>query len=151
MIVEHATASSAVLHRLCDATNRHDLNALTACFAADYQSVWPAHPARTFTGVEQVRQNWEKIFRTVPDVRVEVTDTTSVGDDVWSEWLQTGTRSDGVPFRMCGVIIFTVRSGEIVRGRFYLEPIDLAPVDATAAVDSLVGGTSAARTLGGVR
>ena len=47
----------AVSERLVQAMNAHDLEAHVACFRDDYRSEQPAHPARTFTGREQVRQN----------------------------------------------------------------------------------------------
>jgi ketosteroid isomerase-like protein len=53
-----------VVDRMTDAINRHDLDALTACFAPVYASTFPAHPARSFTGRDQVRRNWETIFAT---------------------------------------------------------------------------------------
>ena len=48
------------------ATNDHDLDALVACFAPDYQSEFPVHPDRAFHGLEQLRRNWMLIFGAVP-------------------------------------------------------------------------------------
>lgn len=59
----------AVLERLLDATNAHDLDALTDCFAVDYANETPAHPDRSFTVREQVRRNWTQIFTGVPDLK----------------------------------------------------------------------------------
>jgi ketosteroid isomerase-like protein len=56
----------AVSERLVQAMNAHDLDAQVACFREDYRSEQPAHPARTFTGREQVRQNWSKLLRVQP-------------------------------------------------------------------------------------
>ena len=64
--------SFATIDRLVRATNQHDLEALTACFAEDYLNETPAHPARGFRGQAQVRRNWEQIFAFVPDVRAGV-------------------------------------------------------------------------------
>jgi hypothetical protein len=36
----------------------HDIDALTACFASSFANDWPAHPARSFTGADQVRRNY---------------------------------------------------------------------------------------------
>ncbi len=115
------------LDRLRDATNAHDLDALVDCFATDYRNMAPAHPARGFTGREQVRANWQRIFAFVPDVQAQVSG--SVGDDrqLWSEWEMTGTRLDGTAHRMCGVIIFGLSDGRASWARFYLEPVDDAP------------------------
>ena len=40
----------SVLARLERATNAHDLNALVACFAPDYQNDTPAHPGAQLHG-----------------------------------------------------------------------------------------------------
>ena len=76
----------ALVERLRDATNAHDLDALVACFAEDYRNETPAHPERGFTGRAQVRTNWEQIFSAIPDVRAELLGCTVDGDTVWSEW-----------------------------------------------------------------
>ena len=65
-------APEAMVERLVRATNDHDVDALAACFAEDYENETPVHPARGFRGREQVRRNWEQIFAFVPDVRAEV-------------------------------------------------------------------------------
>src|SRR4051794_24035588 len=75
----------AMVQRLQEATTRHDLDALVDCFAADYVNETPVHPARGFTGRQQVRANWQQIFAAVPDVRAEVLRTATAGDTVWSE------------------------------------------------------------------
>ena len=46
---------AAMVDRLARTTNAHDLDGLVDCFAADYRNETPAHPARGFTGREQVR------------------------------------------------------------------------------------------------
>lgn len=125
------TGLHEVVQRLVDATNRHDLDGLVACFAEDYRNETPVHPARGFTGVEQVRRNWTQIFANVADVRAEVVAGAVDGDSSWTEWEMTGTRRDGSPHHMRGVVVFTCSGDVITRARFYLEPVDdsLAPVD----------------------
>jgi ketosteroid isomerase-like protein len=115
-----------VVERLVRAVNDHDLYALGACFAEDYENETPAHPARGFRGRGQVRRNWEQMFAFVPDLRAEVKATAIDGDTAWSEWEMTGTRRDGSAHHMRGVVIFGVRDGVARSARFYLEPVDLA-------------------------
>jgi ketosteroid isomerase-like protein len=136
--------AAALVARLCQATNDHDLDALVGCFSPDYRNETPAHPARGFVGQEQVRRNWEQIFAFVPDVRAEILRCAVDGDTVWSEWKHTGTRPDGSAHRMRGVIIFGVADGVIGWARFYLEPVEAGTLDATAAVRQQVspGGTA---------
>ncbi|HEX2850403.1 MAG TPA: nuclear transport factor 2 family protein [Acidimicrobiales bacterium] len=114
---------AAFVERLCRATNAHDLDALVACFATDYRNETPVHPERGFTGREQVRKNWEQIFAVVSDVHAEVLRCAVDGDTAWSEWEHRGTRPDGSPHVMRGVVIFGVENGLAAWARFYLEPV----------------------------
>ncbi len=124
-----------MVNRLLRATNDHDLEALVACFARDYENETPVHPARGFRGSEQVRRNWEQIFAFVPDLRAKVKRTAIDGDTAWTEWEMTGTRRDGSAHCMRGVVIFGVRDSVADWGRFYLEAVDLS----SATVDDAVG------------
>ena len=128
------TSSRAVIDRLLQATNDHDLDALVDCFASDYVNETPVHPLRGFTGSEQVRLNWRQIFAAVPDLVAEVTASAEVGGTVWSEWQMAGTRGDGTPHLMRGVIIFTVQDDRISTARFYLEPVETSTGDVNTAV-----------------
>ncbi|MDQ1450096.1 MAG: hypothetical protein QOC79_3067, partial [Actinomycetota bacterium] len=74
-----------LVDRLVRATNEHDLDAVVACFADDYENETPAHPARGFRGRDQVRRNWEQIFAFVPDVHAAVLGRAIDGDTAWTE------------------------------------------------------------------
>jgi ketosteroid isomerase-like protein len=110
--------------RLVGATNRHDLDGLVACFAEDYENQTPVHPARGFRGRGQVRRNWEEIFAVVPDIRVELLASAIDGETAWTELDMSGTRADGTPLHMRGVVIFGVGDGVAQWARFYVEPVD---------------------------
>jgi hypothetical protein len=131
------TEPATVVERLRRATDDHDIEALVACFAETYRNETPAHPDRSFVGREQVRTNWERIFAGVPDIRASVVRSVVDGATVWSEWEMSGTRRDGEPQLMRGVIIFGVDGAEFSWARFYLEPVD-AGDDVNAAVGRLV-------------
>ncbi len=118
------TDPAAVVERLRDVTNAHDLDEIVSCFAADYRNETPLHPARGFTGNEQVRRNWTQILTAIPDVSTDIVASVADGDQVWSEWEHRGTRPDGSRHLMRGVIIFGVRSGLIATARFFLEPVE---------------------------
>ena len=107
--------AAGVLARLERATNAHDVNALVACFAPDYRNETPAHPARSFTGREQVRRNWEQIFAAIPDLTAKVLRSAVSGDEAWTEWEHRGTRRDGSMHVMRGVVIFGVSNGLLAR------------------------------------
>ena len=136
-------AGAALLERLAGAVNGHDLDALAGCFAPGYRNQTPAHPARGFTGRDQVRRNWEQIFTFVPDITARVLRSCADGDVVWSEWEMTGTRRDGTAYQMAGVIVFGVRGGRFSWARFYLEPVRAGGADVDEAVRRHVrAGTS---------
>jgi ketosteroid isomerase-like protein len=114
----------SLVERLARATNDHDLDAIVACFAPDYVNETPAHPERGFRGPEQVRRNWAQILDGVPDIEARVLALVAEGDTVWSEWEMAGTRRDGAPHLMRGVIIFVVGDALIQAARFYLEVVE---------------------------
>jgi hypothetical protein len=114
----------AVVTRLLQATNAHNLDALTSCFATDYVNSTPAHPSRGFVGREQVKANWEQLFASIPDLQASITNSAVGGGVVWTEWIMTGTRPDGSAHEMAGVILFTVIDGEIARANFYVESVE---------------------------
>jgi ketosteroid isomerase-like protein len=132
-----------VMDRLVAATNARDIDALVECFASDYVNETPAHPQRGFAGREQVRRNWSAIFAGVPDITVQLTACVVDGSRIWTEWRMSGTRRDGAPHAMAGVVIFGVRDDHIVAARFYLEPVELTSGDADAAVERAMGGPTA--------
>jgi ketosteroid isomerase-like protein len=114
----------AVSERLQRAMKAHDLEAHLACFQEDYRSEQPAHPARTFTGSQQVRENWSKVYQSIPDFRAEVLRLAVVGDTEWAEWHWQGTKEDGSPLDERGVTIVGTRDGKIAWGRLYLEEVE---------------------------
>ena len=128
-----------VVEKLRDATNAHDLDALVAHFSSDYVNKTPAHPSRGFRGREQVRENWSHIFAGVPDIAARITRFTVSGATIWSEWELFGTRLDGRPHHMAGVIIFTIGDGLITEAAFYLEPVEDDAGTVGDAVDRAVG------------
>ena len=114
-----------LLHRLRTAIDAHDLDAFVACFADDYRSDQPAHPARAFVGAAQVRENWTSVFAGVPDLTAELLSeaTTEDGAEV-GEWFWHGTHVDGQPFAMRGVTVIRVEDGKITSARLYMEPVE---------------------------
>jgi ketosteroid isomerase-like protein len=130
-----------VIDELVAATNAHDLDRLVDCFSPAYVNVTPAHPARGFTGREQVRRNWTSIFAAVPDIVTRVIASAATDGQVWTELEMSGTTRNGTPHAMAGVIIFGVEQDRIVSARFYLEPVETRSGDADAAVRQLSSGS----------
>jgi ketosteroid isomerase-like protein len=138
---DDTSEAGAVLARLERATNAHDLNAVTACFAPDYRNETPAHPERGFTGRDQVRRNWEQIFAAIPDLNTTVLRCAVNRDEAWSEWEHRGTRRDGSAHVMRGVVIFGVTNDLLTWARFYLEPVQEGGGNVDAAVRRQIAST----------
>jgi ketosteroid isomerase-like protein len=129
----------ALIERLKQAVDTHDLELLSGCFAEDFTNETPVHPARSFQGREQVRQNWAQIFGAVPDIQAEVVRSAVDGNTAWTEWEMRGTRRDGARHLMRGVSIFGLGEDRFTSVRFYLEPVEEGGVGVEAAVRLAVG------------
>jgi len=118
----------AVVYRLRDAVNAHDLDALVDCFDREFHSQLPTFPDASFVGNENVRRNWEMIFTSVPDIAAEIVrSTTASTNTVWAEWQQEGTQRDGRSHLARGIVIFTIADGRIASNRFYVHPVCSGP------------------------
>jgi hypothetical protein len=137
---ERSAQPYAVALRLRDATNAHDVDAIVACFAADYRNETPAHPARGFVGRDQVRRNWVQILAAIPDLSCAIVGSAIADDTVWTEWEHRGTRADGSVHLLRGVITLTVTGDVISSARFFLEPVDFGDEGVDATVQRQVAG-----------
>jgi ketosteroid isomerase-like protein len=146
MSVQMVGSGLAVVERLRDAMNEHDLEALVDVFDPDVVSETPAHPQRTFRGADQVRRNWEQIFAGVPDLHADLLDAVRHADTVWSEWDWSGTRRDGSPHRMRGVTIQRLRDDRVISVHFYMEPVEEGGPGPGDAVRRIVGGAATSGT-----
>lgn len=127
---------AVLMNRLRDAMRAHDLDALVACFADDFESLHPAHPARSFRGKDQVRRNWAQILGAVPDLEAELLRCSVDGDDAWVEWRWTG---QGGRFEMRGATLSRVANGRIASTRFFMEPVEQTGPGIDATVTRQVG------------
>lgn len=143
MNVETVDPGHAVLQRLRDAMNEHDLEALVDVFDPDVVSETPAHPQRTFRGADQVRRNWEQIFGGVPDLHADLLDAAVAGETVWAEWDWRGTRRDGAPHRMRGVTILRLEASRVDSVHFYMEPVEADGAGPGEAVRLIISGAGA--------
>ena len=114
----------AVLEGMARALNAHDLDEFVELFSPDYRSEQPAHPDRQFGGREQVRENWGGTFQDVPDFHADLLRSAVTGDTVWSEWDWYGTRKDGSPLEMRGIVLMGVQKGQIDWARLYMELVE---------------------------
>ena len=129
----------SVIDRLLAAMNAHDLEAAAALFHENYRSEQPAHPGRAFVGRAQMHANWKAMFAGIPDFRARLPRSVQDGDTIWSEWVWSGTRADGLPFEARGVAVFESKDDLIVAGTLYIEDVDTGPVGIEQAVLELSG------------
>jgi hypothetical protein len=114
---------TALVERLLDAQNRHDLDAFVACFDSAYRSEQPVHPERTFSGSDQVRANWGALFAGLADFSTELLRSAQDGDTWWAEWSWRATRDDRIAW-----------------GRLYMEEVEGAGAGIDETVRRLATG-----------
>ena len=121
--VQTHSSLKVVFERMIQALNRHDLEAMVACYAPDYRSEQPFHPERNFVGPAGVRKNWSFFFTTMPDYQVEVLNEVGEGDTVWAELHFHGTQADGTKQSTRGVTLLGIQADLISWARLYIEEV----------------------------
>jgi ketosteroid isomerase-like protein len=107
----------AVLERMLDAFNAHDLDAIMSLFAEDCVFESPRGPdawGRRFEGQAAVRERLGARFTTIPDVHYGDGGHFVSGDRGVSEWTLTGTTTEGVRLNVRGCDIWTFRDDKVV-------------------------------------
>lgn len=111
-----------VLERLLDAFNAHDIDAVMSFFADDCELDMPRGPdpwGQRFKGREEVRAGLQSRFAGIPDIHWGDDRHWVVGDRGCSEWLLSGTTTDGQKVEVRGCDLFEFRDGKIVRKDSY--------------------------------
>ena len=115
------------LHRLLDAFNAHDVDAVMSFFADDCELEMPRGPepwGRRLQGRDGVREGLASRFAGIPDVHYGDDRHWVSGNRGCSEWLLTGTTVDGEPIAVRGCDLFEFADGKIVRKDAYWKIID---------------------------
>jgi ketosteroid isomerase-like protein len=115
------------LERLADAFNAHDLDAVTSFFSDDCVLEMPRGPdpwGQRFAGREQVREGLGSRFAGIPDVHYGNARHFVAGDRACSEWLLTGTTTDGERVEVQGCDLFEHREGKITRKDSYWKIVE---------------------------
>jgi ketosteroid isomerase-like protein len=104
------------LQSFADAFNAHDTRAIMLHMTDDCifeASAGPDVNGEKFIGQEQVRKAFENVFIAFPDARWSNVVHFISGDRGFSEWIFTGTRSDGTKVEVTGCDLFSFKDGKI--------------------------------------
>ena len=107
----------AVLERMLDAFNAHDLDTIMSLFAEDCIFESPRGPdscGRRVEGRHAVREGLGARFTTIPDGHYGDGSHFVSGDRGLSEWTLTGTTTDGARLHVRGCDIWTFRDDKVV-------------------------------------
>jgi taurine dehydrogenase small subunit len=105
-----------VLRRVARGFDQHDLDAIMEHFTNDCVFEGPRGPnanGTVFVGWEAVRGAFAARFSTIPDVRYTDDSHFVAGDRGVSEWLISGTTTDGDRIEARGCDIWTFRGDQI--------------------------------------
>ena len=109
------------------AFNAHDLDAIMEFFSDDCSLDMPRGPdpwGQRFVGKADVRAGLATRFKGLPDVRYSDDRHWISGNMVVSEWLLTGTRTDGVQVKVRGCDHYEFRDGKVVRKDAYWKIVE---------------------------
>lgn len=104
------------LQSFADAFNTHDLKAIMSHMTDDCvfeASAGPDSDGEKFSGQENVKKAFENVFTTFPDAHWGNAEHFISGDRGVSEWIFTGTKSNGTRVEVTGCDLFTFREGKI--------------------------------------
>jgi ketosteroid isomerase-like protein len=119
--------TTETLARLADAFNAHDADAVMSFFAEDCEMLAPRGPdpwGRRLTGRQEVREGVQSRFDGLPDVHYGDGRHWVAGNRGCSEWLLTGTTTDGQEVEVRGCDLFEFRDDKIVRKDSYWKIVE---------------------------
>jgi ketosteroid isomerase-like protein len=112
--------NAEVIRGFVEAMNRHDVDALAACYAPDARIVYPNRPPQA---PSEYAEGERAMLASVPDYRIEATSLLEADDShVVLELAMRGTQREdlgGRSFRITGAYIFRLEDGLIVEERAY--------------------------------
>ena len=109
-------ARAATLDRLFAAFNRHDADAVMACFAERpvfLTAAGPTAEGRRVEGRDAIRDAFVAVWTEMPDVRWTVRRSRVFDDGGLTEWRFSGTRPDGARIEAEGLDLFTFADDRI--------------------------------------
>jgi ketosteroid isomerase-like protein len=121
-VAEPGKVTVETLQRLVDAFNAHDLDAVMRFFTDDCVLEMPRGPhpwGQRFQGWEAVRSGLASRLAGIPDVHYGDDRHWVNGDRGCSEWLLTGTTTQGEQIEVRGCDLFEFRGDKIARKDSY--------------------------------
>ena len=106
----------ALLERFNAAWNAHDVEALIDCMTEDgifRSAAGPAPFGASAVGRDALRHAYAAIWQTYPDAQWTEARHFAAGSNACSEWIFTGTKTDGSKVKVQGCDLFTIRDGKI--------------------------------------
>jgi ketosteroid isomerase-like protein len=104
------------LQSFADAFNAHDITAIMSHMTDDCifeASGGPDADGEKFIGQEQVKKAFENVFATFPNAHWGNPRHFISGDRGFSEWIFTGTKTNGTEVEVSGCDLFTFKDGKI--------------------------------------
>jgi ketosteroid isomerase-like protein len=104
------------LQSFADAFNAHDIKAIMSLMTEDCvfeASAGPEMDGEKFTGQQEVQKAFQNVFATFPDAHWGNAHHFISRNRGFSEWIFTGTKSDGSKVEVTGCDLFTFTNGKI--------------------------------------
>lgn len=117
----------ATLQAICDAFNRHDLDAIMSFFSDDCVLEMPRGPlpcGSRISGATAVREGLAGRFAGIPDVHYGDDRHWVCGDFGVSEWTLTGTTTAGAQLEVRGCDHWTFRDGKVIKKDSYWKIVE---------------------------
>jgi steroid delta-isomerase-like uncharacterized protein len=116
MAQANKNVSTDFLQSFVNAFNAHDVKAIMAHMTDDCvfdASAGPDAVGERFIGQEEVRKAFENVFATFPDAKWNDPKHFISGNRGFSEWVFTGTKTDGTKVEVTGCDLFSFENGKI--------------------------------------
>jgi ketosteroid isomerase-like protein len=116
LMAQQDNVNKDFLQSFADAFNAHDIKAIMSHMTNDCvfeASAGPDFDGEKFTGQEDVKNAFKNVFKTFPDAHWGNPRHFISGNRGFSEWIFTGTKSDGTRVEVSGCDLFTFRDGKI--------------------------------------
>ena len=116
MIQSNKEVTIDFLQSFADAFNAHNVKAIMSHMTDDCvfeASAGPDFNGEKFKGQQQVKEAFEKVFETFHDAHWGNAGHFISGDRGFSEWIFTGTKTDGTKVEVTGCDLFTFKDGKI--------------------------------------